>query len=176
MRLTWHTSLLWWQLQWGALYGCVLDNSPLCATLPTLYKLRVPWHIDEFTGQLRTLVASTFEIRDDVDSAESRLHQERSRELVAMYGWQVLPEELLRLRNKDLTQMEHVAVPGTDPAVVKRRMFDCLLRLVWLVEEKPAVTRFVAHSLLLRILPHEVVGCSDKPLHIGSPGNRAGLV
>ena len=103
----------------GKLGGSVLDNSPLCATLSRLYKFLVPSYLDEFTAQLRNLVASTFELRTDVDSEDSLFHQDRARKLVSLYGHHVLPEELMHIRNRDLCRMEHLAVQGFDYAVFR---------------------------------------------------------
>ena len=160
----------------GKLGGSVLDNSPLCATLSRLYRFLVPSYLDEFTAQLRNLVASTFEMRDDVDSDDRRLHQERSRTYVCAVWAASLDRRTSSAPQQGFAKMEHAAAPGIDLAVVKRRMFDCLLRPVWLEDEQPVVTRCFVHSLLFRALPHEIVGFADLPLHSGSPGNRVGLV
>ena len=96
-----------------------MDNSPLCATLPRLYKFPVPSYLDEFTAQLRNLVASTFELRTDVDSEDSRFHQDRARKLVSVYGHHTLQEELMHIRNRDLCNVEHLAVSGFDHAVFR---------------------------------------------------------
>jgi hypothetical protein len=87
--------------------------------LSRLYKFLVPSYLDEFTAQLRNLVASIFELRTDVDSEDSLFHQDRARKLVSLYGHQVLPEELMHIRNRDLCRMEHLAAPGFDYAVFR---------------------------------------------------------
>ena len=129
-----------------AIVGClmtnVLDSNVLCATLSRLYKYLTPAYLDEFTASLRDLVVSSFTMCHDFRSDETERCQEVSRKLVALYGDHVLPHSLIRLRNKDLSRMEHLCPEGTDITAVRKAMFDLLLRLVWLVEEKPVVTRF----------------------------------
>jgi hypothetical protein len=129
-----------------AIVGClmtnVLDSNVLCATLSRLYKYLTPAYLDEFTASLRDLVVSSFTMCHDFRSDETERCQEVSRKLVALYGDHVLPHSLIRLRNKDLSRMEHLCPEGTDITTVRKAMFDLLLRLVWLVEEKPVVTRF----------------------------------
>ena len=126
----------------GGLVSKVLEKNELCATLSRLYKYLVPAYLDEFTGALRELVVSSLTLRHDLDSEETKVHQEHSQGLASLYGSKILPPELLDLRNRNLGAMEHVAAAGADIRAIRRKMFDLLLRLVWVVEEKPVVTRF----------------------------------
>ena len=46
------------------------------------------------------------------DSAETIAHRARTARLLDLYGEDVLPPELLAVKNRDLNAMEHVARPG----------------------------------------------------------------
>ena len=101
------------------------------------------------------------------------MHRDKSRALVALYGDAVLPPALMRLRNRDLSSMEHVCPAGTDERVVKKAMFDLLLRLVWLVEEKPVVTHFFSvRTVLLCFAPHGAVGLTSGRILCRAVGPR----
>ena len=126
----------------GSLMKDPLESSALCGTLSRLYKYLVPSYLEGFTAALRNIVVDSFVIRHDTTSAETLRHQEHSKKLAMLYGNGVLPQQLLSVRNRDLSKMEHVAPEGCDVSRLKKDMFDCLLRLVWVVEEKPVVTRF----------------------------------
>ena len=71
-----------------------------------------------------------------------REQQLRTQRLVGLYGEGVLPPDLVRVRNGNLSVMEHLGAAGDCEMQCRKEMFDILLRLVWLVEEKPVVTRF----------------------------------
>lgn len=126
----------------GRLGGNPLDDSPLCATLSRLFKHLIPAYHDLFAAQLRAEVARSFRLVHDVNSPETKQLQERSRRLAALYGPAVLPDEVLQIRNRSLSAMEHVSQPGTDPVPLQQRMYDLLRRLVLVSEERPVVTRF----------------------------------
>jgi hypothetical protein len=125
----------------GKVSGDVLRQSELCATLSRLYKYLVPSYLPEFSMTLRNLVASTFVMSCDTDSAATVAHQEMTKKLVALYGERVLPPELTRIRNRDLGAMQHVAPAGASFEVARKDMYDVLMKLVWIVEERPVVTR-----------------------------------
>lgn len=126
----------------GRLLNDALEGDDLCATLSRLYKYLIPAYLEEYTGMLRQHVVERFVLRHDVGSAEAQAQQARTAQLVALYGSAVLPPRLVSIRNGDLTKMEHVAPEGVDDRAVRKEMFECLLRLVLIVEEKPVVTRF----------------------------------
>jgi hypothetical protein len=126
----------------GGLVQNLLDSNELCGTLSRLYKFLAPADLDEFTAVLRHMVVASFRVCHEFYSEYTRRHQDRSWTLVLLYGDAVLPPALMRLRNRDLSSMEHLCPAGTDERVVRKDMFDLLLRLVWLVEEKPVITRF----------------------------------
>ena len=126
----------------GRLGGKPLDDNPLCATLSRLFKHLIPAYHDIFAAQLRAEVARRFRLVHDVNSPETLQLQERSRRLASLYGRAVLPDEVLQLRNRNLSAMEHVSHSGTDPVPLQQRMYDLLRRLVLVSEERPVVTRF----------------------------------
>jgi hypothetical protein len=140
----------------GGLVANPLESNELCGTLSRLYKFLVPAYLDEFTAVLRNMVVATFRVCHDTFSEDTKRHQDTSQALVALYGDAVLPPALMRLRNRDLSSMEHLCPAGTDERVPRKDMFDLLLRLVWLVEEKPVITRFFLFApccfALLRML------------------------
>ena len=49
---------------------------------------------------------------------------------------------MLALLNRDIKRMEHVTADCAKTGQVKRDTFELLKRLIYLVEEKPVVTRF----------------------------------
>jgi hypothetical protein len=157
----------------GGLVLNPLDSNELCGTLSRLYKFLVPAYLDEFTGVLRNMVVTSFRLCHDLHSEDTRRHQDRSRTLVALYGDGVLPPALMRLRNRDSSSMEHLCQAGTDERVVRKDMFDLLLRLVWLVEEKPVITRvFSVRTVLLCFTPHGAVGLTSGRILCRAVGPR----
>ena len=119
-----------------AIVGClmtnVLDSNVLCATLSRLHKYYTPAYLDEFTTSLRYLIVSSFTMCHDFRSDETERCKDVSRKLVALYGEHVLPHSLIRLRNKDLSRMEHLCPEGTDITAVRKAMFCCSGLCVWL--------------------------------------------
>jgi hypothetical protein len=60
-----------------------------------------------------------------------------------LYGEEVLPPELLDVKNRDLSAMEHVSRPGgVSESEAIKEMAHVLCRLVLIAQERPVVTRF----------------------------------
>lgn len=158
----------------GRLVKDALESNELCGTLSRLYKYLAPSYLSEFTDQLRRIVLSSFKVHYDVDSEETKAHQEQTRKLVALYGEGVLPAELVNLRNRNLASMEVVSSVGCDEGRLRKAMFDVLLRLVWFVEEKPVVTRFFLFApccfALLRMF---LLGLPSEVLSVGAMNPEA---
>ena len=117
----------------------------MCGALSRMYKYTFPSYMLELTWSLREYVRANFKLVVEAeDSAETIAHRARMARLLDLYGEDVLPPELLAVKNRDLNAMEHVARPGgVSEAEAIKEMVYVLCRLVLIAQERPIVTRFL---------------------------------
>ena len=64
----------------------------------------------------------------------------RAATLQRLYGVGVLPTSVLDLYNCGLERLARVATVGTDAAIVRRRFYDVLHKLIFRIESHPTPT------------------------------------
>lgn len=75
----------------------------------------------------------------------------------------------MALRNRDLSKMGQVAPEWADKRALRKNMFDVLVRLVLVVEEKPVVTRFFLFApCAFALLRMKLLGLPARLLSIGA--------
>ena len=109
-----------------------------------MYKYFFPYYILELTWSLRQYVQAHFKfVVEEEPSEETMQHIERTQRLLELYGEDILPDDLLAVKNRDITKMEHVARPdGVSEAAAMEAMIEVLRKLVLISQERPVVTRF----------------------------------
>jgi hypothetical protein len=132
------------------------QESSLCATLSRMFKYIFPSYMLELTWSLREYVHRHFKfVVEAEDSEETIAQQSRTARLLDLYGEEVLPKALLAVKNRHLSAMEHVTRPGgISEEEAKKEMGDVLCRLVLVAQERPVVTRFFVHAMLLLDVAH----------------------
>ena len=117
-----------------------LDVSALCGTCSRMFKYLIPDYMTEFTANLRQHVLDHF-VMLETDGADS-VHRQRSLALQALYGKEVLPDDIMVLWNRDLSKVEHVRQEGDVAEDIRCEMFVTLHRLILQIQDRPIVTRF----------------------------------
>ena len=114
------------------------------------FKFLLPTHIEEYSQNLRDYVDAhaTFLCSDDPVSMLESARQAHcvALDLQKLYGCGVLPKELLECINGSLTDMtitvdEDQVAPHTESQHLAR-VFCCLQKVLFTLNEKPVVTRF----------------------------------
>ena len=128
----------------GSLSADKKNDSTLCGTLTRMYKYIFPYYILELTWSLRQYVQAHFKlVVEEEPSEETMQHKERTQRLLELYGEDILPDDLLAVKNRDIANMEHVARPdGVSEAAAMEAMIEVLRKLVLISQERPVVTRF----------------------------------
>lgn len=116
-----------------ALAGRLVNDAMAADELRAKFLTQV--YLEEYTALLRQFVVKEFRLHD-IGSPATLEHQTRAKTLVAMYRRRLLADELVALRKRDPSKMEHVAPEGDDERSLRKHMFDTLLRLVLVVEER----------------------------------------
>ena len=78
--------------------------------------------------------------------------QQRTSNLLKLYGPNVLPSDVLAFFDGDIAKREHVLLPDEDPYAARREAFKVLHKHLVRVEEKPIVTRFWLFGSCVRTL------------------------
>ena len=155
----------------GELVKQATEVDAVCGTVSRLYKYITPGYLEELTSVLRAFVVSTFELVHDETSAETAMYVQQGRDLVALYGDEVLPDDLMAVLNRNIAGVEHLCPPGANKDNLCKRLFDLLLRLLWKVEDKPVVTRFFLFApCCFSILRMQLLGLPVELFNIGLGG------
>ena len=135
-------------------------QATLCGTAVRLYKYLLSDYWEQFLEATREWVESTLQClpweRRDTD------HEERMLRLQALYTTHVISDECCQLFNGGLQPLRHVVGSGCDPLaerpVVVRRVVSFIVKSLYVVDEKPVVTRMftfrdgINHALTMHLL------------------------
>ena len=125
----------------GKLVKEPVENNDICANVVRLYKYLIPDYMQEFTSSLRQWV-SQLELLSDSAQALDGHFQPRTDKMLDLYGSGVLPPSILKLFNHILGQLVHRCPSESVREEVRRRACGVLIKHLFVVEEKPVVTRF----------------------------------
>jgi len=127
----------------GRLLADPLNANALCVTCSRLFKYLINDYFEEFSASLRVYVSEACELVE-ANEADLKQHRKRVADLVALYGPEVLPEELLQLYNVSLSAPRCSWQAEGEPDIrdLRGQVFLALQKRILRVEEHPIVTRF----------------------------------
>eukprot|EP00973_Karenia_brevis_P049630 6888934-Karenia_brevis.AAC.1 len=111
----------------------------ICAACSRFFKYLASDYFEEFSASLRHFI-SRFRFTQEYNPGALQQHRKRSEQLQLLYGSDVLPADLLRLLNADLSAWEHASDATTNEALIRQELFTVLQKYVLQVEEKPIIT------------------------------------
>ena len=117
----------------------------ICGVVVRLYKFLLANYWEEFNNTTHAHIVRTF--RCVPAAAAEPAAQHAARNLHELYTERVVPQELLKVMNNGLSNMDHVTDGETHGMEEKRiwaidRLYDIVRRRVWQVDEHPVITRF----------------------------------
>ena len=126
----------------GAIVKNPLENDRLCATAARLFKYVIPDYLEDFAFNLRHRIADSFEVVVDMTSAEKQKQRDAALSLQALYGEDVLPNDLLNFLDVGLARLACSGPADADVRALRAKAYQLLYRHLLKVESKPIVTRF----------------------------------
>ena len=128
----------------GDIIANPVSRDDVCANCSRLFRHLIPDDLEEFSSSLRHIVDNMKIVYGS--PADEHIvpvsEREPTRNLQALYGPDVLPDDLLLLLNFRVGEIAHVCSAEADEARARRDMFRALSKHMLLIEERPIVTRF----------------------------------